>query len=318
MSQAISLTNGVSITGFGSYLPSQRITEIPPLDEPISRERLERIGVHTRYRAGRGEGIAEMGARAAQRALEHSGVSAESIDLVILSNWTQRRYLPDTAPRIQQMIGASKAFSFDVCCSCAGFVVGLTLASTLMTSRRYRRALVVASETTSQRARPGSRATLIYSDGAGAAVLEAPARGSSAIRDVELRSIADQNDIMDITPDGYTRCHIEQRDLIKLAARSLVDVSRTVLERNGLSLTDIDWIIPHSGTAGVQATLKADLGISADRVLSNLPHVGNLSSAAIPVAAEHFIRQGKVKPGQTVLLASVGTGFYAGAALITV
>lgn len=135
-----------------------------------------------------------------------------------------------------------------------------------------------------------------------------------AVSSIELTTVGEHHDIMDVTPDGYTDPHIEHRRLVKLAARSLAGVAHTVLERNGLDLDDVDWVIPHSGTAGVQAMLRAELGVSPGRVLTNLPAVGNVSSAAIPVAVDHYAGAGIVRPGQLILSASVGFGFYAAAA----
>ncbi len=308
----------VAITGHGSHLPRQRIgNDRLHLERPLTEQQLERIGVRTRYWAEPDEGIVEMAAAAAGQALARAGQPASVLDLIILSNWTQRRYIPDFAPRLKHQLGAERAFAFDVSCACAGFLVGLATARALLADTGRRTALVVASETTSQRARPGGRSTLLYSDGAGAFVLDTAPHATSRLIDSELVTLSDHHDLMDVTAGGYVRSRVAQRELVALAVGSIVDTATALLERNSLTLQDIDWLIPHSGSAGIQALLRERLGDAADRVLTNLPLVGNVSSASIPLAVDHFVAQGVIRPGQLILAVSVGTGFYATAALFT-
>jgi 3-oxoacyl-[acyl-carrier-protein] synthase-3 len=284
---------------------------LPPLDEPVTPEELARIGVERRGWAGEGEGIAEMGAFAARRALARAEVAPETLDLIVLANWTQRRYIPEHAPALQRLLGAARAFAFDVCGACTGFVYGLAIARAFLHEPRHRRALVVASETTSRRARPGSKGTLILGDGAGAFVLDKDARGPGALIDVELATHGAHHEIMEISPEGWVRTHIPQRELNALAARSIAAVCAPLLQRNRLDWSDIDWFIPHSGTAGVQAAIARELPIQGDRILANFASIGNVSSASIPAALDEHVAAGRVKPGQLVVSAAVGTGWYA-------
>jgi 3-oxoacyl-[acyl-carrier-protein] synthase III len=314
----------IRITGFGSYLPELMHTNetLPPLDEPVSAEELLKIGVFRRGWASEKEGVAEMAAAAARQALGRAGVAPADLDFIILANWTRRRYLPEHAPRLKKLLGAERAFAHDLGCACAGFLYGVGTASEFLRSPRYQRALVVASETTSQRARPGSKGTIILGDGAGAFVLEkatpgAATRGGRLI-DYELATDGEHHEIMEISDDGWVQTHIPQRDLCALAARSVRDVSARLLARQRLGLGDVTWVIPHSGTAGVQAAIGHVLEIPRDRILTNYADVGNVSSASIPVALDYFVGAGKVKPGDLVLSASVGGGWYAAAALYTV
>jgi 3-oxoacyl-[acyl-carrier-protein] synthase-3 len=315
-------SHDVRITGFASYLPRMMHTSatLPPLDEPIAAADLERIGVHRRGWAGDGESVAQMAAIAARRALVRARVAAADLDLVILANWTQRRYLPEFAPTLKQLLGAHRAFAHELGCACAGFVYGLGTASEFLRNPRYRRALVVASEQTSRRARPGSRGTLILGDAAGAFVLERASDGTSGGRliDYELDCDGQHAEIMEITEAGWVHTHIAQRELCALAASSIREVSARLLARNRLTLADVTWVIPHSGTAGVQAAIVRALELPAARILTNYASVGNVSSASIPVALDHFYATGQVRPGDVVLSAAVGGGWYAAAALYTV
>ena len=307
----------VAITGFGSYLPRRMLdnAELPPFDEPISADEIARIGVLRRGWADDSEGIAEMAAAAGQRALARAGLGSDDIDLVILANWTKRRYIPEHAPRLLHLLGAKRAFGWDVSCACAGFLYGLGIAHGFLQNPRFSRALVVASEHTSQRGRPGSKAKLILADAAGAFVLERKPETTGCLIDFELATHGEHHGIMNISEEGWVRTLIKQRELNELAGGSMCDVARRVLERNGVSLEEVDWVVPHSGTAGVQATVARGLGVRPDKILSNFATVGNVSSASIPVAIDEYVSAGKIRPGDLVLSAAVGTGWYAAAAL---
>lgn len=311
----------VAITGVGSYLPElmHDNASLPPLDKPLPPEDIERIGVKRRGWASDSEGIAEMAERAARVALERAGKRPEELDLVILSNWTQRRYIPEFAPKLQKLLGAKRAFAFDMCCACAGFLYGVGIASEFMRGGRAKTALVVGSETTSRRGRPGSKATLILGDAAGAMVLERREAGPGLGRliDYELMTDGDQHAIMDISPEGWVRTHIPQSELNGLAGRSFATIAERLLARQRLTLDDVDWVVPHSGTAGVQRAVAEALGVRPDKVLTNYASIGNVSSASIPAALDAFVREGTIRPGQTILSAAVGTGWYAAGALYT-
>jgi len=307
------------ITGIGAYLPKLMHTNetLPPLDPPISLEDMDRVGVMRRGWAGEEEGVCEMAASAARRALGQADVSAESLDFIILANWSERRYVPDFAPLVQRALGAKQAFAYDVCCACSGFVYGLAMAQGFLQTPRYRRGLVVASDRSTRLVRPRSRGTLVFGDGAGAAVLERDADHGGRLIDYELRTDGAFHDIMDVGPDGYLRSHIPQKELNALAGRSIGAASRALLARNGLSMDEVRWIVPHSGTAGVQTMVAENLGAPADKILTNLPTIGNVTTASIPAALVQFTEEGKIRPGDLILSASVGLGWQYVAMLYT-
>ncbi|MFC4943046.1 ketoacyl-ACP synthase III [Pseudonocardia sp. GCM10023141] len=310
----------VAITGHGSYLPRHMLSnaELPPFDQPLSDDEMERIGVHRRGWADDTEGIAEMAAMAGQRALERAGLEADAIDLLILANWTARRYIPEHAPRVLRLLGAKRAFGWDISCACAGFLYGLGTAHGFLQNPRWSRALVIASEHTSRRGRPGSKAKLILGDAAGAFVLERKEGTSGRLIDFELATDGAHHEIMDISPESWVRTHIQQKELNALAGGSMCAVAQRVLDRSGVALDDVDWIIPHSGTAGVQATVVRELGAAPEKILANFDSIGNVSSASIPTVVDQFVRAGTIRPGDLILSAAVGTGWYAAAALYSV
>jgi len=304
------------ITGLGTYLPKRMVTnhDLAALEPSRTLEEIERIGIRSRGFAGDDEGVLEMALSAARDALSEAGLAPTDLDFLILANWTERRYVPDFAPRIQRALGAERAFAFDVCCACSGFLFGLSIAHGYLQNPRFSRGLVLASDRSSDRMRPGSRARLVFGDGAAAAVVERDVGRGGKLIDYELRTDGSRSDIMEIDADGYLEPHIRQRELNDLAGRSIAEVCRALLDRNRLSLSDVDWIIPHSGTAGVQLMVAEHLRAPREKVLTNLVDVGNLTAASIPTALHHFKRLGVVKPGSLILSASVGLGWqYAGA-----
>lgn len=291
--------------------------ELPALEPPHTLADMDKVGVRTRGIASDEEDVLFMGVRAAQRALEQAQASAESLDFVILANWSERRYVPDVAPRVQQALGATRAFAFDIGCACAGFLYGLTLAHGYLQNPRFRRGLVLSSDRSTRRLRPRSRATLVFGDAAAAAVVERDAERGIRLIDYELRTDGAQNGIMEVDADGLLNPKIKQRELNQLAGRSLASVSRALLERNALTLDDIDWLVPHSGTAGVQAMLAEHLGAPPEKTLNNFADVGNVTSASVPVSLAHFMERGVLKPGDRVLSAAVGLGWQYCAVLFT-
>lgn len=307
------------MTALGTYLPERRLTnrELPALEPPHTLEEMDRVGVRTRAVAAEREDVLQMALGAARGALNRASVSPESLDFVILTNWSERRYVPDFAPRLQHALGATRAFAFDVGCACAGFVYALSVAHGYLQNPRFRRGLVVASDRSTRRIRPKTRATLVFGDAAAAMLVERDAGRGARLLDYELRSDGARNQIMEVDGEGFLRSHIKQRELNQLAGQSLASVSRALLERNRLTLDDIDWIVPHSGTAGVQAMLAEHLGVSAEKTLNNLVDVGNVTSASIPIALEHFMQQGKLRAGDRVLSAAVGLGWQSCALLYT-
>ena len=131
------------LTGLGSYLPRRMVAneELAALAGARSLQEIERVGIRRRGWAGDDEGVLEMALSAARQALAESGTAADTLDFVILANWTERRYVPDLAPRIQRALGAERAFAFDVCCACSGFLFGLSLAHGYLQNPRFSRGL---------------------------------------------------------------------------------------------------------------------------------------------------------------------------------
>ncbi|HYQ00958.1 MAG TPA: ketoacyl-ACP synthase III [Polyangiaceae bacterium] len=282
----------------------------------LSERDFERIGVSNRHEADDDEDVPAMAVHASKAALERANVAAESLDFLILVNWSERRYVPDIAPRVQELLGARKAFAFDVGCACAGFIYALSVAHGYLQNPRFQRGLVVASDYSRRRVRPGSRASLLFGDAAAAAVVGANINAGFNLVDYELGTDGSRSDLMDVDAENYLETHVRQRELNELAVSSLIRAGKNVLARQGLTFADVDYIVPHSGTAGIQTMLAEALSLPRKKILTNLPSVGNVTAASIPTALEHFLRDGTLRTGQLVLVLAVGVGWHFVAGLI--
>jgi 3-oxoacyl-[acyl-carrier-protein] synthase III len=306
------------ILSLGTYFPRRRVDNAAMLSSfpELGEKDLERIGVSSRHEAADDEDVPAMAVRASQVALERASVAAEELDFLILVNWSERRYVPDIAPRVQELLGARKAFAFDVGCACAGFVYALSIAHGYLQNPRFQRGLVVASDYSRRRVRPGSRASLLFGDGAAAAVVGSNVNAGFNLVDYELGTNGARSELMDVDAEGYLVTHVRQREVNELAVSSLVRAGKSVLARQGLTFADVDYIVPHSGTAGIQSMLSEALGLPRQKILTNLPTVGNMTAASIPTALEHFLQAGSLRSGQLVLVLAVGVGWHFVAGLI--
>lgn len=299
------------ILSLGTYLP-RRVVDNAALvaSYPVLGERdLDRVGVTSRHEADDDEDVPNMAVRAARVALERTEVAPEALDFVLLVNWSERRYVPDLAPRVQELLGAKNAFAFDLGCACAGFVYALSIAHGYLQTPRFRRGLIVASDHSRKRVLPGSRASLLFGDGAAAAVVASNVERGFRLVDYELGTDGARHELMDVGSDGYLVTHVRQREVNELAVRSLVRAGRSLLARRQLTFADVDYIVPHSGTAGIQSLLSETLSLPREKILTNLPSVGNVTAASIPMALEHFVQNGTLRGGHRVLTLAVGVGW---------
>jgi 3-oxoacyl-[acyl-carrier-protein] synthase III len=306
------------ITGLGTYLPEHQMDNVELLARhpALTAADAERVGVLRRGVASEQEDVATMAVTASIDALARAGLMANTLDFLILVNWSERRYVPDLAPVVQSRLRAPQAFAFDVNAACSGFLVALSVAHGYLQTGRFQRGLVVASDRSRRRVRPESRAALLFGDGAAAAVVENGNDRGWKLVDYELCTDGSRNGLMDVDANGFLETHVRQRDLNELAVSSLLKAGRRLLERNGLTFLDCDYIVPHSGTAGIQTLLASALELPRSMILTNLPTVGNVVAASIPTALRHFVDQGTLRAGHRVLVLAVGLGWHYVAGLV--
>jgi len=295
------------IMSLATYLPRLCIDNAAMLSSfpELAQNDLERSGVDSRHEAAEDEDVPAMAVRASQAALERANVSADELEFLILINWSERRYVPDVAPRVQQMLGARKAFAFDVGASCAGFIYALSIAHGYLQSPRFQRGLVVASDYSRRRVRPGSRASLLFGDAAAAAVVGSNVNAGVNLVDYELGTNA-RSELMAVDDEGYLVSLDRQPAAEEIAVAALVRAGKNLLARHGLTFADIDYIVPHAGVAGIESTLAKSLSVPRQKILSNRSSVGDVTAASIPTALEHFLRVGTLRLGQLVLVLAAG------------
>lgn len=317
------------ITGTGSYLPPRRLTNhdlaaelaqrgIETSDEWI----VERTGIHARHFAAPEVASSDLALEASKKALEAAGCQPQDIDLIIVATSTPDMVFPSTACILQNKLGANGCAAFDVQAVCSGFVYALTVADAMIQSGAASRALVVGSEVFSRILDFNDRTTcVLFGDGAGAVVLEASEQPGILASDLH----ADGKHVGILCVPGNVSggqilgdplLKMDGQAVFKLAVGVLDKAARATLDKAGLTDADIDWLIPHQANIRIMQSTARKLKLSMDKVVVTVDQHGNTSAASIPLALDHGVRSGQVKPGQTVLLEGVGGGFTWGAVLL--
>jgi 3-oxoacyl-[acyl-carrier-protein] synthase-3 len=330
--------SGVRITGLGHYYPRNQVRNPPPADLPegnrVDKAVVGDVGVLTRHVSDESETVVAMGVSAVRDALLEAGRQASDLDLLILVNWTSRSLVPELAPQITEEIGAEHALAFDLCGACTGFILAVqTVAAYLVSMPEVRCAAVVCSEQMSQRVRPGSKGVYIVGDAAGAAILErrppssvpgsSAGHGESELREPEPRESGlidsvlscrgrEGDAVIAVPPEGWLR---SQPKLVTLAVEGVVSSVHRLLERNGLTIADIDWVVPHPGSDTIHRTIRDRLGVPAERFVVNFETRANTSSASIPIVLSEFTRSGRFRRGDLFLAPAIGSGLYQGGLL---
>jgi 3-oxoacyl-[acyl-carrier-protein] synthase-3 len=314
--------------GCGSYLPEQVMTnadlaaKVDTSDEWI----VQRTGIRQRHIAAKGELTSDLGTKAAQAALAHAGVDAQSIDLIIVGTSTPDNTFPATAVQIQHNLGINHGVAFDLQAVCSGFVFALATADNFLRSGSHKRALVIGAETFSRILDWEDRGTcVLFGDGAGAVALEAQAQpGTAADRGVlttHLRS--DGRHKAKLYVDGgpsstQTVGHLrmEGKEVFKHAVGMITDVIDDAFKATGLDASDIDWFVPHQANKRIIDASAHKLHIAPPKVVLTVDRHGNTSAASIPLALCVAVADGRIKPGNLILFEAMGGGFTWGSALV--
>ncbi len=314
------------IAGTGSCLPGDPVSNDDLVARGIDTSDqwiVERTGIRTRHLAPADVGSSDLACTASRRALEAAGVGPDDIDLIVVATSTPDCIFPSTAALLQSKLGMkSGAAAFDVQAVCSGFIYGLTVAEKFIRSGSHRRALVVGAEVFSRILDWSDRGTcVLFGDGAGAVVLEAAE--APGILSTALHADGSHHPILcvpgnvaggQVIGDPFLR--MDGQAVFKFAVKVLGEVALEVVEQAGIRVADIDWLIPHQANIRIlQATAKR-LGIDMDRVVTTVDRHGNTSAASIPLALDLAIRDGRIRPGQRIILEGVGGGFTWGAALL--
>ncbi|MDR2693077.1 MAG: ketoacyl-ACP synthase III [Chitinispirillales bacterium] len=276
----------------------------------------ERRMVNMPYAAPGDMTAAEMGCRAARVAMERAGVSAGEVGGIVVATFTPDNFFPSTACRMQADLGCAGAFAFDVSAACAGFVYALTVASNMIAAGQVETMLVVGSEVISKTLDWSDRGTcILFGDGAGVAVLKADTGGAGVVS-CHLSSDGTMGDLLYLPSWGEERfLRMKGNEVFKHAVRMMSDASLKAVEQAGMSLDDIDLLVPHQANIRMIQAIAETLGLPEERVMTNISKYGNTSSASIPLALEEAWMNGRVKEGSRVLFVGAGGGFTVGSAV---
>jgi 3-oxoacyl-[acyl-carrier-protein] synthase-3 len=312
------------IVGTGSALPSRVVTNdelsrrLDTSDEWI----VSRTGIRQRHIAEPTQTSSDLGADASRAALAAAGIPADAIDLIIVATSTPDYIFPSTACLMQAKLGTSGQIAFDVQAVCSGFVYGLATADAFIRAGQAKRALVVGTEVFSRILDWEDRGTcVLFGDGAGAVVLQADERpgvlASSLHADGRYAGILSvPGNVCGGKVVGSPFLQMDGQAVFKFAVRVLDEAARETVAKCGLSLHDVDWLIPHQANVRILEATAKRLGMPTEKLIVTVDRHGNTSAASVPLALDLAVRDGRIKPGQRVMLEGVGGGFTWGAALV--
>ena len=317
------MTRRSVIAGVGSALPRRRVDneELARQVDTSDQWIVERTGIRSRYLAADGETTASLATDAARRALDHAGVAASDIDLIVLATATPDQTFPSSATKVQAALGINDCIAFDVHAVCTGFLYALSVADSMLRSGNASKALVIGSETFSRILDWEDRATcVLFGDGAGALVLAA-GEGERGILATKLHADGRHNDLLFVdggpsTTGTVGKLRMKGREVFRHAVVNLADVLNEVLVEAGLSAADVDWVVPHQANARILDATARKLGLPAEKVVVTVDEHANTSAASVPLALDTAVRDGRIKQGDIVVLEAMGGGFTWGAAAL--
>jgi 3-oxoacyl-[acyl-carrier-protein] synthase-3 len=317
------------LRGTGSALPARLVTneelakQVDTSDEWI----VERTGIRQRYIAGEGETTSTLAIAAARKALETAGIDGSTIDLIVLATATPDLTFPATATKVQNAIGANGCMAFDLAAVCTGFLYALGVADAMLVTGQAKRALVIGAETFSRILDWEDRTTcVLFGDGAGAMVLEAVETDDAnapGVISTKLHADGAHCDLLytdggPSTTQTVGKVRMKGREVFRHAVVNLAEVLEEVLATVGLAPSDLDWVVPHQANQRILDATARKLGLPAEKVVVTVDRHANTSAASVPLAFDTAVRDGRIKPGDLVMLEGMGGGFTWGASLIRV
>jgi 3-oxoacyl-[acyl-carrier-protein] synthase-3 len=313
------------LTGTGSYLPERVMTNAEfaaRLDTTDAWIR-ERTGIERRHIAEKSQGSSDLALQASQRALRSAGLSADQLDLIVVATSTPDHVFPSTACLLQAKLGTKGSAAFDVQAVCSGFVYGLATADCFIKNKMARNALVVGAEVFSRILDWNDRGTcVLFGDGAGAVVLasaEKPGIHASVLRadGSHAGMLSVPGNVCGGAIVGSPFLQMNGQAVFKFAVKVLEESARETVAAAGMQLSDIDWLIPHQANVRILDATARKLGLPAEKLVVTVDHHGNTSAASVPLALDEFVRAGRIRPGQRLLLQGVGGGFTWGSSVLT-
>src|SRR6186997_1998750 len=313
------------IAGTGSFLPPRVVTnedlakKLDTSDAWIQ----ERTGIRQRHIADESQASSDLALEASRRALEAAGMTAADLDLILVATSTPDYIFPSTACLLQAKLGVKGSAAFDVQAVCSGFVYGLATADSFIKNRMAKKALVVGAEVFSRILDWNDRGTcVLFGDGAGAVVLSSAEK--PGIHASVLRADGSHAGMLSVPGNvcggaivGSPFLQMNGQAVFKFAVKVLEESARETVAAADMKLSDIDWLIPHQANVRILDATARKLGLPSEKLVVTVDHHGNTSAASVPLALDEYVRAGRIKPGQRLLLQGVGGGFTWGSSLVT-
>jgi len=320
----------VGIIGMGHYLPAKILTnkDLEKMVDTTDEWIVTRTGIKERRIADVHEKNSFLASSAAKEALEHAGLSAEDVELIIVATISPDSHFPSVACRVQKILGASKAAAFDIGAACSGFLYALTTAKQFIQTGLYKNALVIASEKITNLVDWTDRGTcVLFGDGAGACVLGEVEKGRGIVAEY-LHAEGQFGDLMtvvveDPNPLDQNRVKVslpqivmQGQELFKVAVNSMVDAVEKALAKAGIALSEVDCVVPHQANDRIISAVAKKLEIPKEKIFINIHKYGNMSAASVAVALYEAEAEGRITKGSKVVLVTFGAGLVSAANVV--
>jgi 3-oxoacyl-[acyl-carrier-protein] synthase III len=320
-----------AITAVGHYVPEKVLSnsDIEKLVDTSDEWIRTRTGISERRVLEHGA-TSDMGAAAVKNLLKNRGVSAESVEVIIVATISPDMFFPSTACQIQAKVGAMKAWGFDLSAACSGFLFALMTGAQFIESGNYKRVVVVGADKMTGITDYTDRNTcILFGDAAGAVMLEPTENPNEGIADHILHCDGTGDKALYMLGGGslhppthetvdkkYHYLFQDGKAVFKVAVAGMADVSAEIMKRNNLTGNDIDWLVPHQANLRIISATSERMGLDSSKVMVNIHKYGNTTAATIPLCLSEWWQAGKLRKGQTIVLAAFGAGYTWGSILI--
>ena len=315
------------VRGIGHYLP-ERVLPNSEFENTLDTSHewiVSSSGIHQRHFAAENETTSDLAIQAANHALAAAGMVADDLDAIIVATSTSDLTFPSAATMVQNGLGMTRGFAYDVQAVCAGFVFALATANAQIVSGQAKRVMVIGAETFSRIMDWEDRTTcVLFGDGAGALILEAQDgtgdKSDRGILSVDLNSDGRHRDILYVDggvstqTTGYLR--MQGKEVFRHAVEKLAATAQTAMDRAKITSDEVDWVVPHQANIRIIQGTAKKMGVPDERVVKTVQNHGNTSAASIPLALSVAVSEGKIQPGQVVVTEAIGGGLAWGAVVL--
>lgn len=322
------------ISGMGSFLPEKKLTnfDLEKMVETSNDWIVERTGISARRMAEPGVGASDLALIAAQEALKNAGLTAKDLDMIIFSTVSPDYIMPSAACELQKKLGARNVMAFDVSAACSGFLYAMSIADQFIKAGQYKHVLIVGAEVLHNLVDYKNRETcILFGDGAGAAVISRveDEKSQGHIMSSHIHAEGNLGELF-VLPAGGSKMPITHevldkgqqyvvmkgKEIFKHAVRTMSNSCQEALDANGMTKDQVNWVIPHQANIRIIEAVAKHFDIPMDNVVVRIADMGNTSAATIPIAMNAYVKEGKIKRGDVILLTAFGAGITSGSVLL--